>query len=83
MVGFTGEELLVWKGDGTGVFQAPISTISVPRGFSQYYFRDMDKDGHMDIVLPGEILYGDGNFNFTAVAWGVAALTPQSPSSCS
>ena len=67
MVGFTGEEILIWKGDGTGVFQAPINTISVPRGFAQYYFRDMDKDGNTDIVLPGEILYGDGNFNFTAV----------------
>jgi FG-GAP-like repeat len=69
MVGFTGEELLIWKGDGSGVFQAPINTISTPRGFSQFYFRDMDKDGHTDIVLPGEILYGDGNFNFTAVTW--------------
>lgn len=69
MVGFTGEEILIWKGDGTGVFQAPINTISAPRGFAQYYFRDMDKDGNMDIVLPGVILYGDGNFNFTAVTW--------------
>jgi len=67
MVGFTGEEILIWKGDGTGVFQAPINQISVPRGFAQYYFRDMDKDGHMDIVLPGVILYGDGNFQFAAV----------------
>jgi hypothetical protein len=69
MVGFTGEEILIWKGDGTGIFQAPINTISAPRGFGQYYFRDMDKDGHMDIVLPGIILYGDGNFNFTSVTW--------------
>lgn len=67
MVGFTGEEMLIWKGDGTGVFQAPINQISLPRGFAQYYFRDMDKDGHVDIVLPGVILYGDGNFQFTAV----------------
>ena len=69
MVGFTGEEILIWKGDGTGIFGAPFNQISLPRGFSQYYFRDMDKDGHMDIVLPGVILYGDGNFNFTAVTW--------------
>ena len=69
MVGFTGEEILIWKGDGTGVFSAPVNTVPAPSGFSQYYFRDMDKDGHMDIVLPGEILYGDGNFNFTAVTW--------------
>lgn len=69
MVGFTGEEILIWKGDGTGVFQSPINTISAPRGLAPYYFRDMDKDGNVDIVLPGLILYGDGNFNFTAVTW--------------
>ncbi len=69
MVGFNAQEILIWKGDATGVFGAPINTISTPRGFTQYYFRDMDKDGHMDIVLPGIILYGDGNFNFTAVTW--------------
>jgi len=69
MVGFNAEEILIWKGDGSGFFGAPVNTISVPRGYSQYYFRDMDKDGNMDIVLPGVILYGDGNFNFTAVTW--------------
>jgi FG-GAP-like repeat len=67
MVGFTGEEILIWKGDGTGIFQTPVNTVSVPRGFAQYYFRDMDNDGNTDIVLPGEILYGTGNFQFTAV----------------
>lgn len=73
MVGFTGEQILIWKGDGTGNFQGPINQISVPDGFAQYYFRDMDKDGNMDIVLPGVILYGDGNFNFTAVTWNFYA----------
>lgn len=67
MVGFTGTEMLIWEGDGTGVYQAPINQMSLPSGFAQYYFRDIDKDGHMDIILPGVILYGDGNFNFTAV----------------
>ncbi len=69
MVGFNAEQMLIWKGDGTGIFGAPINTITLPGGFSQYYFRDMDKDGHMDIVLPGVIYYGDGNFNFTPVTW--------------
>jgi hypothetical protein len=67
MVGFTGQEILIWKGDGTGIFQAPINQISTPRGFSQFYFRDMDKDGNVDILLPGVILYGTGDFQFTAV----------------
>jgi uncharacterized protein (TIGR03437 family) len=69
MVGFCGEEMLIWKGDGSGIFQAPINTISLPIGFGQFVFRDMDGDGHMDIVLPGVILYGQGNFQFDAVTW--------------
>ena len=67
MVGFTGTGLLFWKGDGSGVFQAPVAQVSLPRGFHPIVFRDMDGDGHMDIVVPGEILYGSGNFEFTAV----------------
>jgi len=68
MVACTGDGIMMWKGDGTGVFQAPVNQISLPRGCTPV-FRDMDKDGHMDVVLPGVILYGDGNFNFTVVNW--------------
>jgi VCBS repeat protein/IPT/TIG domain-containing protein len=69
MVGFSGSEILIWQGDGTGIFQSPINQISLTRGFAQYDFRDMDKDGNMDIVLPGVILYGLGNFQFEAMTW--------------
>jgi hypothetical protein len=68
MVGFGGTSLLIWKGDGSGVFQAPISQISLPNGSWPIYFRDMDGDGYIDIVVPGEILYGKGNFQFDAVS---------------
>jgi len=68
MVACTGNGIMMWKGDGTGIFQAPVNQITLPRGCAPV-FRDMDKDGHMDIVLPGVILYGDGNFNFTMVDW--------------
>jgi hypothetical protein len=67
MVGFTGTTLLIWKGDGSGSFQSPINQIQWDRGFQPIYFRDMDGDGHMDIVLPGAILYGEGNFQFVTV----------------
>ena len=67
MVGFSGETLLIWQGDGSGVFQTPVNEIQLPGGFNPIYFRDMDLDGHMDIVVPGLILYGRGNFQFDAV----------------
>ena len=67
MVGFTGTTMLIWKGDGSGIFQSPVNQIQVTGGFQPVYFRDMDKDDYMDIVLPGIILYGQGNFQFVAI----------------
>ncbi len=66
MVAFYGSDLLIWKGDGSGVFQAPIKQIPLPYAYSPISFRDMDGDGYIDIVLPGTILYGKGNFQFEA-----------------
>lgn len=66
MVGFSGSDILIWQGDGSGNFQL-LNQISLPYGFGQVFFRDMDGDGQMDIVLPGLILYGKGNFQFDAV----------------
>ncbi|MCU1299345.1 MAG: hypothetical protein JWO91_3623, partial [Acidobacteriaceae bacterium] len=68
MVGFSGSALVFWKGDGSGDFQTPINQIPLPGASQPIYFRDMDGDGNIDIVLPGEILYGKGNFQFDAVA---------------
>jgi len=68
MVGLSGSNLLIWKGDGSGVFGAPINQIPLPNAWQPIYFRDMDGDGYIDIVLPGVIFYGKGNFQFEAVA---------------
>jgi FG-GAP-like repeat len=68
MVGTDGKNVLIWKGDGSGMYQAPINEIPLPNGFSPLYFRDMDGDGLVDIVLPGAILYGKGNFQFDVVS---------------
>ena len=68
IVGLSGTNLLIWKGDGSGVFGAPINQIPLPNAWQPIYFRDMDGDGYIDIVLPGVILYGKGNFQFDAVA---------------
>lgn len=67
MVGLSGTNLLIWKGDGSGNFGAPVNQIPLPNAWQPIYFRDMDGDGYTDIVLPGVILYGKGNFQFDAV----------------
>jgi len=58
MVGTDGTNLLIWKGDGSGIYQTPINGIPLPGGLPPVYFRDMDGDGLVDIVLPGAIFYG-------------------------
>jgi hypothetical protein len=68
MVALSGTSLFIWKGDGTGVFQAPINEIPLSDASPPIYFRDMDGDGYIDILLPGVILYGEGNFQFNAVS---------------
>jgi hypothetical protein len=68
MVGTDGTNLLIWKGDGSGIYQTPINEIPLPGGFPPAYFRDIDGDGLVDIVLPGAILYGKGNFQFDVVS---------------
>ena len=67
MIGMSGTTLLIWKGDGSGQFQTPINQIPVSAAFQPLFLRDMDGDGHMDIVMGGLILYGKGNFQFDAV----------------
>jgi hypothetical protein len=67
MVGLSGNNLLIWKGDGSGVYGAPVNQVPIPNAWQPIYFRDMDGDGNIDIVLPGVILYGEGNFQFQAV----------------
>jgi len=68
MVGLSNTTLLIWKGDGSGVFQSPVNEIPLPYGFQPIYFRDMDGDGHMDIVVLGAIMYGKGNFQFDVLS---------------
>jgi FG-GAP-like repeat len=70
LVGLSQNTVYIWKGDGSGNFQDPIAQIAVPdsQSIQNLVFRDMDGDGFMDIVLPGTILYGNGNFQFTLVS---------------
>ena len=65
MVGLTGDSLIIYKGDGTGSFTT-VASLPNPSGMGPV-FRDMDKDGHLDMVVPGTIWYGKGNLAFDAV----------------
>ena len=67
MLGYGPTSVLIWKGDGSGVFGSPTNEIEVPNGLQPVAVRDMDGDGHMDIVVPGAILYGRGDFQFDLV----------------
>jgi FG-GAP-like repeat len=69
LVGVNQNTILIWKGDGNGNFQGPVTEI--PTSVSQYIqelvFRDMDGDGYKDIVVAGSILYGKGGLQFDPV----------------
>jgi hypothetical protein len=67
MVGTDLTNLLIWKGDGSGVYETPIYQFPLSNSFRPIYFKDMDGDGLVDIILPRFILYGKGNFQFDAV----------------
>jgi hypothetical protein len=69
LVGISQNTLFIWKGDGTGSFQ-PVAQVPLTGAqvLEDLVFRDMDGDGHVDIVLAGSILYGNGNLQFDSVA---------------
>ncbi len=69
LVGVNQDTIFIWKGDGNGNFEGPVWEVPSPgpQNISDFVFRDMDRDGHTDIVTAGGILYGQGNFKFNLV----------------
>jgi VCBS repeat protein/uncharacterized protein DUF11 len=68
LVGCSGASVLIWPGDGSGTFRS--APISVPIGIScpsDVQIVDMDRDGHLDIVGTGFILYAKSGFSFDLV----------------
>jgi hypothetical protein len=68
LIGCSGTNVQIWPGDGSGAFHS--SPINVPIGTScpsDVQVLDLDRDGHLDIVGVGFILYGKGGFNFDVV----------------
>lgn len=72
MIGTDGNNILIWKGTGDPNFSAAPIVVTTPIGvgneLNQLQIADMDGDGRLDLVLPGLILYNEGNFNFTPVS---------------
>jgi hypothetical protein len=68
LIGFSGNDIEIWKGDGSGDFTSlsPVFTSAINER-TGVIVRDMDRDGLTDIVLGGLILYGKGGMNFDAL----------------
>jgi hypothetical protein len=67
LVGMIQGTLFLFKGDGSGSFVS-MAQIPIPTGLAiqDLVFRDMDRDGRLDIVLNGYIFYDKGNFEYDA-----------------
>jgi hypothetical protein len=77
LVGSVGNNLAVWKGDGSGdysslspVFQFPLS------GDTNIVVADVDHDGIPDIIIGGMIFYGKGGMAFDPVTLPAGANEP-------
>jgi hypothetical protein len=72
LVGTDGTNILIWKGTGSSTFGGSPVSIAPPAGVGfqaqQIQIVDMDGDGRPDIVMPGVILFNQGNLSFSAVA---------------
>jgi hypothetical protein len=69
LVGGSGSEVLIWPGTGNPNFPGSPITYTPPQGvaISQLQIVDMDKDGYLDLVSGGIVLYSDKQYNFTPV----------------
>jgi FG-GAP-like repeat len=67
LLGGVGTSLLIWPNNGTPAFSSSPITLPQQPLFGPITVADMDGDGQPDIVALGEILYGNGAYQFTAV----------------
>jgi len=77
LVGIANNTVKVWAGDGIGNFSNLVTQISVNTTgvvWTDVFFRDIDGDGNIDIVMAGSILYGKGGFQFDVVSVPTVAI---------
>jgi len=69
LVGGSGSDVLIWPGTGNPSFPGSPITYTPPGqvGISELQIVDMDKDGYLDLLSGGIILYSDKQYNFTPV----------------
>jgi len=73
LLGFNGQDLLIWPNNGTLSFTS--TQVTVPQ-VTDVAVADMDRDGHPDIVDVGRVLYGDSNYQFTQVNTNTTFFEP-------
>lgn len=70
LVGADGATLLIWPGNGDATSFQGAASITMPASFTPADLQtaDLDGDGYLDLVAPGVVLYGRGNFQFGVVS---------------
>jgi hypothetical protein len=66
LIGGPGSTLEVWPNNGTLDFSSSPITFQTPSQ-GPITVADMDGDGHPDVVALGQIFYGNGSYQFTAI----------------
>lgn len=70
LIGTDGQNVVIWPGLGNLLYGQPITIptpVPPPETPRSFQVIDMDKDGHLDLVAPGFVLFGKGNFQFDTV----------------
>jgi hypothetical protein len=75
LLGGPNNYLEIWPNNGTLDFSSSPITTQAPT-IGPLIIADMDGDGHPDIVAPGQVLYGNGAYQFTAVATPDSFIAP-------
>jgi len=65
LIGSNGNSLYIWPNNGTLSFSPSPVTVQTTIATGFITVADMDGDGHPDIVTAGEILFGNGDYQFT------------------
>jgi hypothetical protein len=71
LVGSNGNSLSIWPNNGTLSFSPSPITVPTSVATGGIHVADMNGDGYPDIVTAGEILFGNGAYQFTPLALAI------------
>ena len=72
LVGSNGNSLFIWPNNGTLSFSPSPITVQTSLPTGGVHIADMDGDGHPDIVTAGEVLFGNGAYQFTPLTLAIS-----------